>query len=66
MKKCRILVSLALVCVICLSLCACGISKDKAVGTWSGAYVYDGNNFAVAFSLSADGECSKVTMRTAS
>lgn len=55
------LVLAAMMC--CVLLSACGISESDAVGTWSGTYVYDGNNFAVAFILSADGEYSKATVK---
>ena len=36
MKTSRIVVALLLVCVVCFSLCACGISREEAIGTWSG------------------------------
>ena len=66
MKKIKCIVSIALVCVICLSLCACGIKEADAVGTWSGTYVYNGNTFAVAFVLSADGDYAKATYKNGS
>ena len=58
--KIRSLVAVVLVCALCFTLCACGISKDEAVGTWSGSYSYEGNAFSVAFVLSADGEYTKL------
>lgn len=51
---------------ICLSLCACGISKDEAVGTWTGTYVYNGSSFSCAFVLSEDGTYDKVTYKDGS
>ena len=66
MNKIKNIVSIALVCVICLSLCACGIKEENAVGTWSGTYVYNGNTFAVAFVLSADGDYAKATYKNGS
>ena len=56
-----------LILTLCLSLCACGgISKEEAVGTWSGAYVYNGNQFARSFVLSEDGKYTEVTMKNGS
>lgn len=66
MKTCKILVAAMLICAVCLSLCACGISKAEAVGTWSGSYVYNGNLFSRAFVLAADGTYSEATYKNGS
>lgn len=58
-KACRIF-ALCLVCALCLALCACGIKEEEAIGTWSGTYEYNGNDFAVSFVLSANGKYSEV------
>ena len=63
MKKMRSLMALVLIGVLCISLCACGISKAKAVGTWSGSYVYNGNTFSVSFVLTENGTYSKATYK---
>ena len=63
MKKFKGVISVVLICVICISLCACSITKEKAVGTWSGSYVYNGNQFTSAFVLSADGTYSQATYK---
>ena len=61
------LLALSLVVIMCcVLLCACGISKEDAVGTWSGSYVYNGNNFTAAFVLDSNGEYSKVTYKNGS
>lgn len=60
------LISIILVCILCLSLCACGISEDEAVGTWSGAYEYNGNDFATAFTLEENGDYIKITFKNGS
>ncbi len=56
--------------VVCslMVLCACGsnISREEAIGTWSGAYEYDGNNFAIAFELKSDGNYSEVVYKNGS
>ena len=55
------LLALSLVVIMCcVFLCACGISKEDAVGIWSSSYVYDGNNFTNTFVLDSNGEYSKV------
>ena len=66
MRKLKVLISAVLVCAICFSLCACGLSEKDAVGTWSGTYVYNGNQFVCAFVLSADGTYSEVTYKNGS
>ena len=66
MKIAKKLISIVLVCLLCLSLCACGISEDKAVGTWTGSYVYNGNSFSVAFILNADGNYSYASYKNGS
>ena len=63
MKNYKILVAIILICSICLGLCACGISKHDAVGTWVGTYVYNGNQFSRSFVLSADGTYAEVTYK---
>ena len=66
MKKSKLLIVLALVGIICFSLCACGISREEAVGTWSGTYVYEGNTFAVAIVLSEEGNYGKASYKNGS
>ena len=56
-------IAIILVCVICLSLCSCGISKEEAIGVWSGSYVYNGNQFSSGFVLSADGTYIQITYK---
>ena len=63
MKTCRIAVALVLLCAVCLSLCACGISKKNAIGTWQSSYVYEGNTFNVTFVLDDDGDYNKVVVK---
>ena len=63
MKKMKSLIAVILVCAICLTLCACGIKKEDAIGTWVGSYVYNGNQFTRAFTLSADGTYAEVTYK---
>ena len=63
MRNFKRFISLALVCMLCISLCACGISRDEAVGTWSGTYVYNGSTFAVAFVLESNGDYAKATYK---
>ena len=65
-KMMKRLFLIAMVAAICFSLCACGISRDEAVGTWSGTYEYNGNQFAVAFVLKGDGDYSKVVYKNGS
>lgn len=56
MKKIKILVAVALLCSICLSLCACSsLKKEDITGTWSATYYYQGNEYACTFTLSDDG-----------
>jgi hypothetical protein len=52
-----------LVCAFCLAFCSCGISEDEAVGTWSGTYTYNGNDYKVTFVLGDDGEYAKITYK---
>ncbi len=52
--------TLILALVLCLPLCACGINKEEAIGTWAGTYVYNGNEYAVTFALSGGGEYVEV------
>jgi len=66
MKTCKILIAVMLLGAICFGLCACGITKETAVGTWAGTYVYDGNQFACSFVLSEDGDYAKVTLKNGS
>ena len=54
MRKIKSMIAVLLLVALCVSLCACGISKSEAIGTWSGTYEYNGNQFAVAFVLSED------------
>ena len=57
---------IAVACALCFCLCACGISKDKAVGSWSGTYEYNGNQFSVDFVLEANGQYFKETYKNGS
>lgn len=66
MRNVRSGMALVLMVAMLVSLCACGISKDEAVGTWSGTYVYEGNTFTAAFVLSEDGEYAKITYKNGS
>ena len=54
MKKIKKAISLALVCILCLSLCACA-GKDSVTGTWTDNYIYEGNEFFVTLILDDDG-----------
>ncbi|MBO5767389.1 MAG: hypothetical protein J6R45_00295 [Clostridia bacterium] len=61
------LLALSLVVIMCcVLLCACGISREDAVGTWCGSYVFKGNNFTVAFVLESNGEYSEVIYKNGS
>ena len=60
------LIAIVLVLSVCLSLCACGISRENAVGTWSGTYVYEGNTFSCTFVLYESGEYDEVTYKNGS
>ncbi len=64
LKRVMALVLVAVIC--CAFLCACGISEEEAVGTWTGSYTYNGNDFSVAFVLSADGTYSEATIKNGS
>lgn len=66
MRTTKRLTAIILVFAICVCLTACGISKEDAVGTWSGTYEYNGNLFAVAFVLDADGDYAKATYKNGS
>ena len=66
MKNLKLLITGLLICVICFSLCACGITEDEAIGTWSGSYVYNGNDYSLAFVLSADGNYVEVMYKNGS
>jgi hypothetical protein len=63
MKKYQSLIAVVLLVALSLSLCACGISREEAIGAWSGTYVYNGNTFSVAFVLSADGNYAKTSYK---
>lgn len=52
--------ALFLVAVLCLSLVACAPSKEKLVGTWSGSWTYNGNEFTRTFVLESDGTYTEV------
>jgi hypothetical protein len=64
--KIKSLIAILILCTIVVSLCACGISEDEAIGTWSGSYIYNGNQFSVAFVLSPDGTYAKATYKNGS
>ncbi len=67
MKNLKGFVAVALICVMLVSLCSCGgISEKDVIGTWSGAYVYNGSQFASAFVLSEDGTYAEVTYKDGS
>lgn len=59
-----------IICLIMLLVCAvmtsCGISEAEAIGTWSCAYTYNGNDFDSAFQLSEDGTYVKIVMKNGS
>lgn len=63
MKMMKIVLAAVLLLALCLTLCACGISKKEAVGTWAGSYVYNGNQFARSFVLSEDGTYVEVVLK---
>lgn len=63
MKKCKVIIAVALLCAICLSLCACGISKEKAVGNWTSNYEYKGNSFKHTIVLKEDGTYFDLTLK---
>lgn len=60
-------ISLCLVLVMMMGILAsCGLSKEDAVGTWTGTYTYNGNTFTVAIILNEDGTYAKATMKNGS
>ena len=61
--KTKLIVAVILVLTLCFAFCACGMTRDKAVGTWSGTYEYNGNYFSVSFVLSSDGEYSYISYK---
>ncbi len=61
--KMKSLVAVFLLCALCVAFCACGISREDAVGTWSGTYENKGNRFSATFVLSANGEYAKVVYK---
>ena len=65
MKKMKKILSLCLVAVmLCTMLTACGgPSKEDVIGTWSGSYIYNGNEFSQAFVLNPDGTYAKATTK---
>ena len=63
MKKIRFCLTLVLLCAICISLCACGLSEEQVVGTWSSTYEFYGSNFNNSFTLSADGTYSRTVYK---
>lgn len=66
MKTTKRIVSLSLVLVLVLMLCSCGISREEAIGTWSGTYTYDGSLYSVAFVLSSNGSYAKAVVKNGS
>lgn len=57
-------ISLCLVvALLAVMLVACGVSEEDMVGTWSGAYVYEGNNFGVGMVFNSDGTYAKVVLK---
>ena len=65
MKKLKSIAIISLVVIICLSFAACGskLTKQKAVGVWHGTYEYNGNDFEVTFSLEANGDFERITLK---
>jgi major membrane immunogen (membrane-anchored lipoprotein) len=63
MKKFKFLVVAILICSMCFSLVACGLSQEDAIGIWSGSYEYNGNQFTQTFALADDGTYVKVTVK---
>ena len=57
------LVTLLSLMLVCLSGCFLFLSEDDVVGTWTGTYVYNGNDFAVAFALSPDGTYEYISLK---
>lgn len=62
-RKISLCVVFALVVAV---LAGCGLSEEDAVGTWSGTYTYNGNEFSVAFTLYNDGTYDKVIFKNGS
>lgn len=60
MKKCRIIVAAALLFALCLGLCACGISKEEVVGTWTSTTQRDEETLFCAIAFTEDGKYAKV------
>ena len=47
-----------------LTLTACfGVSKDEVVGTYSGSYVHNGNEYSVGIVLGEDGTYAEVVIK---
>ena len=66
MKKMGRILSLCLVIVMVAgAMTACGIEKEELIGTWSGSYEYEGNQFTVAIVFTAT-QYSKVVMKNGS
>ena len=63
MKKCKIVIAIALVIALCAGLSACGIKREEAIGTWLGTYEHNGNTYSIGFKLDAGGEYRKVTYK---
>ena len=63
MKKCKIFAAITLLCAICVSFCACGLSEEDVIGTWSCSYEFNGDDFYVEFILSENGEYSKIYIK---
>lgn len=63
MKKFKLTVVVALIIAMCVSMTACGLSKEDVVGTWSGGYVHEGSTYGVAFILNSDGSYTKAVYK---
>ena len=55
MRKFKVTVIVALILAVCVSMTACGLSKEDVVGTWSAGYTYEGSSYGAAFVLNIEG-----------
>ena len=55
MKKIKNLIVTILLCVICLSLCSCSVTKKDIVGMWEREYTNKENVYTTVIELKEDG-----------
>ncbi len=63
MKTLKRTLVLVLILTMVLCLASCGLEAEEVLGTWVGAYEYEGNSFSRAFVLDADGTYAEVTYK---